>query len=112
MGIVRRFCAGATPGDTSIPTPPPLPGRNPADAPGRAAVAIRHGIPADRQQHLAELLDEARRLHVLGRPAAEVRRSVLALNRELPLPLPAFSAGGLVECVNAVLAEEAGGRHG
>jgi hypothetical protein len=32
-----------------------------------------------------------------------VRRAVLALNRNLPQPLPTYSPGGLVECINAML---------
>jgi hypothetical protein len=63
-----------------------------------------HGIHADRAEFLAELLDEARRLRDLGRSPGDVRRSILQLNRNLPAPLPAFSAGGLCECLDAVLA--------
>ena len=62
-----------------------------------------NGVPDDLTALLAELLHEARRLRDLGRRAAEVRKSILALNRNLPKPLPTYSAGGLAECVNCLL---------
>jgi hypothetical protein len=80
----------------------------PADKSG--AHGPLHGVPDDRAHFLDDLLDEARRLRDLGRPADEVRRAVIALNRNLGRQaVPPFSAGGLVECVNAVLAEGPGG---
>jgi hypothetical protein len=67
---------------------------------------IPHGVPDDRSHFLPELLAEARRLHRLGRPVAEVRKAILSLNSALDKPLPPFSPGGLCDCVNAVLARE------
>jgi hypothetical protein len=68
-------------------------------------VLDHHGVPDDRAALLPELLDEAKRLQALGRPPAEVHRAVLALNRNLPRPLPSFSPGGLCDCVNACMAD-------
>jgi hypothetical protein len=68
--------------------------------------ALAHGIPDDQAPFLHDLLDEALRLHRLGRAPADVRRAVLRLNSNLPHPLPSYSAGGLAECIDAVLAKE------
>jgi hypothetical protein len=58
-----------------------------------------------------ELLAEAERLRDVGRPADNIRRSILTLNQNLPAPLrlPPFSAGGLMECVNTIFAGVPGG---
>jgi hypothetical protein len=65
-----------------------------------------NGIPDDRLNDLAELLAYVRRHLAAGRPAAEVRAEALCLARSTRVPL--FSAGGLCECIDAVLAEVPG----
>jgi hypothetical protein len=64
------------------------------------------GIPDDQAGLLAELLTEGLRLHRLGHPAEDIRRVVLSLARA-GCRLPLFSHGGVVECLDAVLAKRA-----
>jgi hypothetical protein len=65
---------------------------------------ILHGIPSEHEAALSALLAEARRMRDAGRTRAEVLARVLVLNRALPKRLPLYSAGGLVETVEALLA--------
>ncbi|HKI36045.1 MAG TPA: hypothetical protein VKA46_29585 [Gemmataceae bacterium] len=90
-------------------TPPPRV-CNPGGPSPPADGAPPHGVPDAQAGFLEELLAEARRLRDLGRPAGDVRRAVLQLNQNLPRPLPPFSAGGLADCLDALLAEGPGGR--
>jgi hypothetical protein len=78
-----------------------------------------HGIPDDRAGQLPQLLAEARRLQRLGLEPEHLFREVATLNRQLPLPLPMFSPGGLAECLfaagllpdDAMCPEREGGRY-
>ena len=63
------------------------------------------GVPDALVAELAGLLALARRLRDQGRPRAEVIARVLAASRQLPVRQPAFSAGGLADCIRAVIGE-------
>jgi len=68
-------------------------------------LGIRHSIPDEQLHDLAGFL----RLAAIMRDG--IFSELLGINRRLPKPLPAFSAGGLVDCVNAVLAAAPGVTH-
>jgi hypothetical protein len=82
--------------------------RGPADFETAAdgVVLPLHGVPARHLHLVYDLLDEARRLRSLGRAPADVRRSLLQLARNLGPAVPLFSAGGLMEFLETVLAEK------
>ncbi len=70
----------------------------------QAGSVPRHGVPDDRSAPLPALLAEARRRAGAGHTRAQILSWLLQANRNLPKPMPVYSAGGLVETLDAALA--------
>jgi hypothetical protein len=69
----------------------------------RPGATTPDGVPTDRREQFLHLIGLARTRHAAGWTREEIVRDLLAVNDQLEAPLPSFSAGGLIDCINEIV---------